>query len=171
MNIADNGYTFVDQATWGARHSAGRRPMPRPVSQVWIHHTVTAPTGDPCADARQVEDVLASRSLDPGYSYLIHPSGVVLEGAGRNVGAHTAKQNSRSYGLGFIGNYSAYQPTLAALVAAARTVNLLRMDGALVAPLVDVGIGGHRDVKATACPGDHLYPLIRYIRWFAGTNA
>lgn len=107
------------------------------------------------------------RGLAPGYSYVIHPSGVVLEGAGRMVGAHTARHNSKSYGLSFMGNYDRHQPTLAQLVAAARTINLLRLDGALVADLGGIAILGHRDTKATACPGANIYPLLNWIRWFA----
>jgi len=177
--IAGNGYTMVPRGDWGARHSPGGRSMRRPVSNVYIHHTVVAPSGpegydsdldtsdDPCGDMRKLETILNARGLAPGYSYAIHPSGVVLEGAGKRRGAHTGGHNSDGYGIAFMGNYDNHQPTLAQLVAAARTVNLLRMDGSLVRDLPAVNIVGHRDTKATACPGANLYPLLKWIRWFA----
>ena len=179
IRTLDNGYILVPREDWGARHYAGRTPMPRPVSEVVIHHTVIDPEGpegydsdldptdDPCDDMRRVENVLRARGLAPGYSYVIHPSGVVLEGAGRMKGAHTAGHNGRAYGLSFMGNYDRHDPTLAQLVAAARTINLLRWDKALVSDLGGVSILGHRDTKATACPGANLYPLLNWIRLFA----
>jgi hypothetical protein len=175
-------YLFVDRATWGARRSAGRKLMPRQVRAVYIHHTVIEPSGpegydsdldptdDPCADMRRTESVLHARGLAPGYSYVIHPSGVVLEGAGRMVGAHTAGHNASSYGISFMGNYDRAQPTLAALLACARTINLLRLDGALPADLARLTIGGHRDTKPTACPGANLYAVLGPLRDLVATG-
>lgn len=178
---APNGYTLVTRAEWGARHSAGRSAMAKGQREVNIHHTVIDPAGpggynevleptdDPCHDMRRLEDVLNARGLAPGYSYVIHPSGVVLEGAGKRKGAHTGGHNSHSYGISFMGNFDLHSPTLSALVAAARTINLLRLDGSLVRDLSSITIQGHRDTKATACPGANVYPLLRWIRWFAHT--
>jgi len=173
----DNGYILVPREDWGARHSPGRTPMPRPVAEVNIHHTVTAATGDPCGDMRVVENVLNQRDLDPGYSYTAHPSGVILVGAGEMKGAHTAGRNSVSYGISLIGNYDNQQPTLAQLVNVARTINLLRLGGRLVPDLADLVIQGHRATKATACPGANMVEPnlngasgIDWIRWFVATG-
>ena len=180
IQMADNGYIMVPRADWGARGRDSRGAAMQPGQrEVNIHHSVLHPSGpegydsdldptdDPCADMRRTEQVLMARGLDPGYSFCIHPSGVVLEGAGTNIGAHTAYRNSRSYGICFMGNYDIHQPTLAQLVAAARTVNILRMTGKLVPMLADITIQGHRDTKATACPGKNVYDHLRWIRWFA----
>lgn len=161
----------VKRNQWGARHSAGRKVMPKPVSEVNIHHTVTPHTSDPCADMRVVEDVLAQRDLAPGYSFCIHPSGVILEGAGGNVGAHTAGRNSISYGFSFIGNYEREQPTWAQLAAAGYLIRVLQFTGFIVPELHKVTIQGHRETKATACPGANLAPRMDAIRWFAGVKA
>lgn len=149
----DNGYILVPRKDWGAKHSAGRKKMPKPVGEINIHHSVTSVRSDPCTNMRIVEDVLNSRGLAPGYSFCVDPSGVVLEGAGSMVGAHTAGRNSLSYGICLIGNYDQMQPTLAQLVNAARTINLLILGGAVSN---NPKIQGHRATKATACPGANM---------------
>ena len=90
----NNGYIFVPRADWGARHSAGRKKMQMGISEIVIHHTVTSVRKDPCLNMRIVEDVLHQRGLAPGYSFTVDPSGIVLEGAGHMVGAHTGGRNS-----------------------------------------------------------------------------
>ncbi len=160
----------VKRDQWGARHSAGRFPMPKPVSEVNIHHTVTPVTDDPCKDMRLVEQVLHSRGLAPGYSFCVHPSGIILEGAGGNVGAHTHGRNSVSYGIAFIGNYDQMQPTWAQLAATGYLIRVLQFTGFIVPELHKVTIQGHRATKATACPGANLAPRMDAIRWFAGVQ-
>jgi hypothetical protein len=183
-----NGYCFVNHADWSKRQLGGRGSRGGPVLQkkgvtdVFFHHSVTSvsgdpalagtrdPSDDPCKDARLIEDILASRGLLPGYSYLIHPSGVVLECAGDYIGAHTENHNSSSKGICLIGNYDIQQPTLAQLVAAARTINLMRAGGQLAGDLSKINLMGHRDSKSTACPGANFYPIIGFIRKFAADN-
>lgn len=158
---------IVSRRQWGARFSAGSRRLP-PVSTVVVHHTVTRPTGDPCRDMRTIERVLHSRRLAPGYNAVIHPSGVILEGAGPNIGAHTAGQNSRTYGISFMGNFEGESPTWDALAAAGKLINLLRWIGQLPPELDRVRIAGHNEFRSTACPGANLRPRLQQIRWFAG---
>lgn len=155
-----NGFIFVPREDWGARYSAGRKAMPKGITEINIHHTVTTVRSDPCLNMRNVESVLHQRGLAPGYSYCVDPSGVVLEGAGGNVGAHTAGRNSQSYGIALIGNYDKMQPTLKQLVNIARTVNLLRYVGAVVADPTKIRFAGHRDHSATACPGTNIYDQV-----------
>lgn len=176
ITTLDNGYTFVPRGDWGARHSAGRTVMPAQVTKIVLHHTVTRATDNPCADMAGVENVLNGRGLAPGYSFVVHPSGVVLEGAGSMKGAHTEGLNSQAYGISFIGNYDKESPTFAAIIAAARTVNMLRLAGKLPQNLADVEILLHRQTKSTACPGAHMMnidgkSIAEWVRWFAGTGA
>lgn len=161
----------VKRDQWGARYRAGTKDMPKPVAEVNIHHTVTPATADPCKDARLVEQVLHTRGLAPGYSFLVHPSGVILELAGGKIGAHTQGRNSRSYGISFIGNYDKEQPTWAALAAAGQLIGVLQFTGFIVSNLADVTIQGHRATKATACPGANLAGRMDAIRWFAGAKS
>ena len=184
----DNGFIYVPHGEWSRRPTGGRGRRGGPVKQkmgvdtVFIHHTVTIaqgdqsligqldPSDDPCKDARVIEQILDNRNLLPGYSYIVHPSGVVLECAGDYIGAHTENHNSTSKGIVLIGNFDQQQPTLAGLVGAARTINLLRLGGQLVGDLNKLKILGHRNSKSTACPGANLYPLIGFIRKFAADN-
>lgn len=100
-----------------------------------------------------------------GNSYAVHPSGTVLEGAGTTVGAHTGGRNSTSFGIVWIGNYEIDRPSRAQIDATAELIRHLVATGRVVGrpPL-----GGHRDVKATACPGRHAYSTIPEIRGLAG---
>lgn len=172
-----DGLIFVTRAGWDNSVDFPTGQVVRPASKVFIHHTVTTPTADPCKDARTVEAVLDSRGLD-GYSYLSHPSGIILEFAGEHRGEHTAKHNSTSYAFSLIGNYENDYPTLPQLLSIARCINLMRLKGDLVPRLEDIQILPHSAVKATACPGLHVrdakyngHTPLEWIRWFAGTGA
>jgi hypothetical protein len=136
------------------------------LQKVFIHHTVTPTTVDPCNDMRVVERALHSNNYDPGYNYTVHPSGVVLEGAGTKKGIHTLNHNSTSYAISLIGNYDVAQPTLAQIIAVTRTINLLRVSGHL--NLTDAAqILPHRAVYATACPGANVVGRnMDFIRWY-----
>lgn len=166
---------FVPRAEWDPQVDFPWQRVQRPSDELYIHHTTMRASADPCQDARNTERVLDQRGLD-GYNYLIHPSGVVLEFAGERRGEHTYGTNSDSYGYAFIGNFQYAQVTLQAIVAASRLVNLQRLKGDLVAHLPALQIRGHREVKATLCPGDNNMningrTLMDWIRWFAQMEA
>ena len=141
---------YVTRTEWHHRGPLGVPLKRENIRGVWLHHTVTKPTDDPAYDARGINNIGIARFGMLSYSWLVHPDGTVLEGQGDTRGAHTAKQNSTSLGVACIGNYEKDEPTAAMLKAVA---DLLRH---LDLPL----LGGHRDVKATACPGRHLYARI-----------
>jgi hypothetical protein len=89
----------------------------------------------------------------------------VFEGCGLWVGAHTAGRNSTSFGVSHVGNYETQTPTdielraHGALIAALKTEKALRMGA--------YPTGGHRDTKATACPGARLYAHLDDIRTYS----
>lgn len=153
---------LLTRAEWGASFDVDRRPPMRlPVAQAWIHHTVTNPSTDPAADMREIERIDIGRFTYPSYSWVIHPTGVVLEGMGTHIGAHTIHNNSTSFGISFIGNFENDTPTQPALDACATLLAARIAQGHLTTDFV---LGGHRDVYATACPGANLYPLLGQIR-------
>lgn len=175
-SFAENGYTYLSREQWGAKYSAGRKRMPKQVSLIVIHHTVTQPVGTPCQNMQNVERVLHVRGLAPGYSYCFDPSGVVLEGAGEMVGAHTEGHNSLALGFALIGNYEYAQPPGQAIIAMSRTLNIFRLAGRLPPKLSDIEIVHHRDLKATACPGKGSMSIggskvADWVRLFAQTGA
>lgn len=119
---------------------------------LFLHHTVTATTTDPCADWRVVQRVAFGRGFaDISYTFGVHPSGAVMEGRSPSaVGAHTEKHNSTAHAIVLIGNYDEAEPPPAMLGA----VRWLRAEmvrrGLLTA---DHSFRPHSAVKATACPG------------------
>lgn len=136
--------------------------MTLPATEVWLHHSVTTATSDPKADMRVIERIGVQRFGRVSYSFAIHPSGAVLEGAGATVGAHTGGRNSFSFGIVWIGNHEVDRP---ARIQIERTAELIRY--LISRRWLRSGTyptGGHRDVKATACPGRFAYPTIPEIR-------
>lgn len=149
--------------------------MTVPVTQIFVHHTVSADTGDVVADVAGPCDTDQHNFGKVSYSWNIHEStNSVIEVEGTHRGAHTinnAQQslNGISFGFGIIGNFhpSAPNPTprepsdaLLRLIADAIIEKAIKPGYA--AP--DVPIFGHRDVYATACCGDSLYAKLPAIR-------
>lgn len=150
---------FRTRAQWGAQFDVTTRAkMALPVNQVYVHHNVMEPTGDPNADMRATEAVDIARFGCPSYKYAIHPSGVVLEGMSDHGSPDTLNHNSDSISIMFMGNFENDQPTAAAMFAGRQLVDLLKAYGFVTK---DYRLMGHRDVYATACPGAHLYPRIQ----------
>lgn len=136
--------------------------MRLPATQVYIHHSVTTVTSDPHRNMRAVEAVGLQRYGHFSYSYCVDPNdGMVLEGAGLRRGAHTAKRNSTSFGICWLGDYNERAPKVQQFDATRRLIDLLTRQGHLV-PGAD--ILGHRDVMATACPGNKLYNMLGVVR-------
>jgi hypothetical protein len=137
--------------------------MRLPATQVFIHHSVTTPTSDPYADARAIEAIGLQRFGQFSYSYLVHPhDGEILEGCGLARGAHTAGQNSTSFGICWVGNYEERAPKVQQLESTRWLIAWLTRAGHLVP---GVPILGHRDTGfATACPGQKLYDMLPVIR-------
>lgn len=155
---------------WGAEYDVSGRALMTglPVDLVFIHHTVTVPSDDPAADMRAIERIDINRFGVPSYSWVIHPTGVVLEGMGLHRGAHTIDNaspphsfNNDAFGVSFIGNFENDTPTPEAFNAAIELLQHLVAEGHAHG---DFTLSGHRDVFATACPGANLYPLIGSLR-------
>lgn len=147
-----NGWIFVPRADYKASRTITGPKQKRGTKKLHVHHSAFKPHADPCRAFRDVDNVLKSRGLK-GYNFYVHPSGVVGEGSGMLQGEHTKNNNSTSMAICLLGNFDKEQPTLAALVNAARTINLLRLDGVLDPNVV---ILRHKDSVPTACPGANM---------------
>src|SRR5919106_490589 len=151
---------IIPRREWGASSkSLPREEMRLPAREVWIHHTVTPVTADPHLDMRAVERTGISRFGQISYSYCIHPDGTVMEGAGWRRGAHTAYRNSTSFGIAWIGDYTARLPKVQQVDATRWLIHRLAQDGAVQSGRI-YPTGGHRDVASTACPGNKLYAVL-----------
>lgn len=146
--------TIVTRAEWGAVSEQARPAMRLPAVAVWLHHSVTTPTWDPHADMRTIQQIGISRFGYLSYSYAVSPNGTILEGQGTRVGAHTANQNSTSFGVVLIGNYQNLRVTDAQVDAVRWLVAHLIERKALKAGVYPTD--GHRNAPgaATACPGN-----------------
>lgn len=158
---------LLQRSEWGATAQLGPN-MHLPAKGATIHQSVTIAdddhsleaTADVANDMRELEAIGVSRFGRFSYSFAIHPSGVVGIGAGFTVGAHTKDHNSTSFGIVFIGRFNEAPPTPEALAACVELLAWLRSTGKLVDGYY---LDGHRDHKATECPGPKLYPLIQGI--------
>lgn len=179
---------LITRAEWGARHPDGDGPAPLPARQWWLHHSATIAPDLAWLDAdrdgvddderravRAIEDIGQKRfGQGMSYTWLIPPSGRVYQGhsMGR-LGAHTAGRNSVGRAICFVGNYELHEPTAAQLDAAAAVLVAEHRAGRAATHRLT---GGHRDLKATACPGRAAYALIPEINrraaalWIAGPD-
>lgn len=156
---------IISRAAWGARYPAGFGVAPLPAQTVWLHHSVTIapdlvqPFDDDYAAVRQLEQIGHSRfGGGISYTFCVTPAGLVFEGHGvGRLGAHTYGHNLTGRGIVLVGDYTSREPTSAQLDAVGWLLHTGHAAGWWLAPRLT---GGHRDVKATGCPGDAAYALI-----------
>ncbi len=158
----------------------------------FVHHTVNANTytaEEAPAIVRAIYryHVLGNGWCDIGYNFLIDRFGRVYEGrfGGTTkpvIGAHSGGFNTGSTGVALIGEHGpvpvpvASRSALRSLLAWKLTHHTVDSRAQIQAVsggstrypagtnvTLDV-ISGHRDVSATACPGDRAYPLIPQLR-------
>lgn len=152
----------VSRSEWGATAKLGP-PMTLPVGELWLHHSVSPLTDDPYADMKNIERTGVQRFGRFSYSWAYHAKHrLLLEGAGNTVGAHTAGRNSTSLGLVLIGDYTNLDLS-DDNVADLRWAIAWLISGNRLRPGT-YPTGGHRDLKATACPGINAYTRLSDIR-------
>jgi uncharacterized protein with LGFP repeats len=113
---------------------------------------------------------------DLGYNFLVDRFGRVFEGryGGAQLpvlGAHTASFNANSFGVAVIGNFEQTAPPAAMLESTARVI-AWKLDANYRSPLATIvlagnrlhTVSGHRDTKATACPGTQLYNKLGWLK-------
>jgi hypothetical protein len=158
---------IISRREWGARNGAGRHVTKLPAAEVWLHHSATVapdlvePWDDDIEAIRTIERIGAERfGMEYGFPYTfgITPAGLVFEGHDiARTGAHTKGHNTAGRAICWVGNYADNRPTEAMVQATAELLIHGHAQGWWAAPQLT---GGHRDVKATACPGQHAYALI-----------
>lgn len=136
--------------------------------QIIIHHT-----GNPTDDDLSAEDIHEAHKNQGwagiGYHYVIRKDGTIEAGRpDATIGAHVYGENRDTIGIHLSGNFNEADPTDAQIEAAARLIAWLTEEYDL-----DIVTGeddpkdvivGHRDLAATACPGDNLYNQLDTIR-------
>jgi hypothetical protein len=156
---------IIPRAEWGARHDNGAGPAPLPAGEVWLHHSVTA-AANGTAIIRDIEAVGETRfGTGISYTWLVTPNGSIYEGHSPNrLGTHTGGRNSIARAICWVGNYDVAMPTVPQVQATAWLLQEAHRRGWIRVARLN---GGHRDLKATACPGKHAYALIAEINRLA----
>ncbi|XP_060527585.1 peptidoglycan-recognition protein 2-like [Cylas formicarius] len=161
---------IISKTRWGARTPIavdyGRVPTPNIV----IHHTVTneCSTESACMQLlRSIQNfhIDTMEFQDIGYNFVIGGDGQVYEGAGwHKVGAHTRGYNTRSLGIGFIGNFSDKLPNQKMLTALR---NFLQCGVELGEIESDYRLFAARQVSSTLSPGTRFYHELKNWPHFA----
>ena len=169
--------TIHGRAEWGARPYEGTPEIRPPLERAIVHHTVTSNNYDP----GQVPAILRSVQAyhmdargwaDIGYNFLVDRFGRIWEGRQGGVanvvlGSHAGENALHSTGISYIGEAST-SVTSAAVSAYGELIGW-KMFIHGVRPTTS-NIIGHRDVMATACPGDALWRSLGTIRSRAATK-
>jgi hypothetical protein len=155
----------IPRAEWGARYAPSGYKRKIGALDKWLHHSVTVapdvvpPYDDDYASVRAIESITEQRfGIGMAYTFLITPAGLIFEGHPVDqVGAHTGGYNTGSAGICLVGNYEKDDPTDAMM----QSLDWLLHHGKDKGWWQRANLqGGHRDTKATACPGRNAYMLI-----------
>ncbi len=168
----------------GGPWSQGAGELRANVKMAFVHHTA----GSNAYGADDVPGILRSDQAyhmdvrgwnDIGYNFLVDRFGRIWEGrAGGTenavIGAHAEGYNTGSTGVAVLGTFTSAEVPGAAVNAVSRLLGWkLAIHG--VDPEGRNGgfhnVAGHRDSKATDCPGARLYDRLPEIRSAAGSAA
>jgi hypothetical protein len=180
---------MVSRKRWGAderlrSHNGAACARPKYTTTVlaaFVHHTAdrndyTRTQVPAMVRAMYAYHVKSRGWCDLGYNFLVDRFGRVFEGryGGAQwpvLGAHTASFNSNSFGVALIGNFEKATPPQAMLESTARVL-AWKLDANYRSPHATITldgsrlhtVSGHRDTKATACPGTQLYNKLGWLK-------
>ncbi|GAA2274793.1 hypothetical protein GCM10009853_030960 [Glycomyces scopariae] len=164
--------------TWGARAPGPLDVLTRNPNKILIHHTAGPNSTDySAAHAHAVARSIQNHHMDvngwtdSGQHFTVSRGGHVLEarhhslprlqaGSGMVFGSHCPDQNDQAIGIENEGTYTTAAPT------SAQYNSLVQLCAYICAQygLPATAIFGHRDYRATACPGDRFYGMIPQLR-------
>uniref|UniRef100_UPI00398EB02F N-acetylmuramoyl-L-alanine amidase-like n=1 Tax=Pristiophorus japonicus TaxID=55135 RepID=UPI00398EB02F len=159
---------IIPRCMWGAKPYRGTPVrLALPLRFVYIHHTYEP--SRPCNNFRDCAADMRSmqrfhqdvrRWNDIAYNFVAGSDGYLYEGRGWLwQGSHTKAQNSKGYGVSFIGNYTSELPDQTALELVRENLMNCAVTGQRL--VSDYKIHGHRQHRSTACPGERLFTEIK----------
>ncbi|MDX2972695.1 peptidoglycan recognition protein [Kribbella solani] len=180
---------MVSRRRWGAderlrAHNGADCVRPKyttTVQAAFVHHTADRNDYTRTQVAAMMRAIYAyhvkSRGwCDVGYNFLIDRFGRIFEGRAGGaqwpvLGAHTASFNADSFGVALIGNFDKAAPPPVMLESTARLI-AWKLDANYRSPLATIvldgsrlhTVSGHRDTKATDCPGTQLYNKLGWLK-------
>jgi N-acetylmuramoyl-L-alanine amidase len=153
---------MIKRAQWGAKPlTAYSQKVAPPVrNQVVIHHSVTSEGKTQAqveATLRRIDDQHRKNGWGGiGYNLAVDYDGRIYEARGIDIlGAHASGENTKSYGICYIGD-GRKGITSKAVEGIKAAIVMLQNHSAKKLKVV-----GHRDVGSTACPGDKIYVIIK----------
>jgi N-acetylmuramoyl-L-alanine amidase len=173
------GVAVIARSTWGAAKARDDRMEKNKggYTRITVHHSAdpnpvaldgtTAKTYEAVREIQKAHmDGKNTHYGDIGYHFVIDPYGRVI--AGRDLewqGAHAYGDNNiQNIGICLIGNFDEERPTQAALDALRREIEELRARYGIAKDHVL----GHRELRATECPGKYL---MEWIKGYRGSGA
>ena len=143
-----SGYSWHTPRKFTLHHTAGPRPADRAASEAEMRFI-------------QSQHMRGNGWLDIGYHFVISPQGDIFEGRPVNVqGAHVKNHNTDNVGISVMGNYMHDPATPQILDAIVRLGQYLKTDFSIG----ESAFFAHRQLNATACPGDNLYAVMQQLR-------
>ncbi len=180
--IIQPGLVYLTRANWGARTDIPRlgytvKRLDR--TEAIIHHTViidqdaTPNRWETVAEVktkmRQLQTIRPDLGLDVPYNFvaflMMDGSLIVCEGRGLDrTGAHTRGHNKKGIATALQGNFGWPVDLSPYISHLSRWLGWLKFDQAMTNlgsshPVSRIAYG-HRDLSATACPGENLYAII-----------
>ncbi|MEN3123287.1 N-acetylmuramoyl-L-alanine amidase [Janibacter sp. LM] len=162
----------IPRDVWRARYADGFGDRPLPISEWWLHHSVTiapdlVPPFDDDDEAVRTLERIGQARFGGGisYTYPVTPVGRCYQGLSlHRRGAHTKGHNTVAAAFCLVGNYDVQEPTAAQCRAIAEVMVLEHRSGRATRHTLN---GGHRDVGSTSCPGANAYAAIGKINALA----
>jgi hypothetical protein len=161
-----NSSRIMQRTSWSAEKTKSNvNPMNR-VDRITLHHTSEYPGMNELNDIQTIQAIARYHRdhlgwADIGYHYLIGRDGRIYEGRPRQLqGAHVGGHNENNLGITVIGDFVKKLPS-------DRQLDTLKWFLSDQLQYSHLGIGklyGHRDLKATQCPGEQLYRWLQRYR-------
>ncbi|XP_033158543.1 peptidoglycan-recognition protein SB1 [Drosophila mauritiana] len=165
LGLSANALQIEPRSSWGAVAARSPSRIQGAVDYVIIHHSDN-PNG--CSTSEQCKRMIKNIQSDHkgrrnfsdiGYNFIVAGDGKVYEGRGFGLqGSHAPNYNRKSIGIVFIGNFERSAPSAQMLQNAKDLIELAKQRGYLKD---NYTLFGHRQTKATSCPGDALYNEIK----------
>jgi LysM repeat protein len=159
-------YKLVPRSAWTDKPVGSNNVLLGQVNRITVHHTDEHGPMAALPDTEVIRRIERYHREDRkwaaiGYHYLVGKSGIIYEGRPiRYQGAHTSQNNSNNLGVSMIGDYSKNPPN----AKQARALAAFLDDCRARYHLPKSKIFGHRELRATLCPGDALFAWLKNYR-------
>lgn len=188
---ASTAPTVISRAAWGARAASCTLDVASRLVGAVVHHTAGSNSYGTVAQAmQQIRNDQAyhmdSRGwCDLGYNFVVDKWGNLYEGRAGSltqavIGVHASGYNTGTIGVSMLGTFVDVVPSDAMISSVAQIIGY-RLGSYGISPLGTATYPGtgatlpaviaHRDVAATACPGDQGYARMSRIRSLAAVVA